>query len=119
MNGQVDLIALARAEREVAEGLVALANLSSARDEFFWKTVTIFSGRLFCLGGVDEGVAVLSMVPPEYFRGPAIGQMEQDPLFADLAKRIADCLIDAGKVTPPSVAYDRRKVNIASEFGRA
>lgn len=121
MNGQVDVLALTKEEKVVAAGLVALADLygSAPRDSFFWKATTTIAYRLFALGAVDEGMSVLTMVPAEYFAGPALEQMETDPLYAELARCLCDKLLVAGKVAPPTFDYDPSKVPAQRTFGKA
>lgn len=120
MTNQVDMLALVKEEQTVAEGLFALADMykGCAPDGFFWKATTTFAYRLFRLGGVEEGMAVLAQVPADYFTGVAVEQMEEDPLYAELARQVADKVLEGGKVTPPSFDYDSRKVIVNSVFGK-
>lgn len=121
MSDQIDVLALHKEEKLVADGLMSLKAMygASQPDAFFWKAVTTFSYRLVAVGGVEECVKVLSMAPPEYFRGIAIEQMAEDPLYAELTKRMADKLVEAGKVERPYFEFDIRKTDFTDKLGRA
>jgi hypothetical protein len=118
---QVDVIALSRAEKEVAEDLVALqaAYGPVPPDDEYWATVLAISHKLFEVGGVEEGFRVLAIVPPAYFRGPLVEQMEVDPELAAKAKLVADKLMDAGRAKLPRYIVDTSKHIVQRKFGRA
>lgn len=118
---QVDVIALTRAEKEAAEDLVALqaAYGDVPPDPEYWASVLTAAHKLFEVGGVEEGFRVLAIVPPSYFRGPLVEQMEADPELADKARLVADRLMVAGRVAWPGYHYDTTKVLVRPHFGRA
>lgn len=120
MNGQLDMLALAAEEKKVGDGLLALALMYSNKepDAFYWKAVLTFSYRYFNIDAINDGMQMLSLVPTAYLRGEFVEQMEVDPLFAEVGKRIADKLIEAQKVASPSVDVDR-SVNVQRVLGRA
>jgi hypothetical protein len=120
MNGQVDMLALARAEKEVSEGVLALSAVygTNPPDAFYWKALLTFSYRLFVLDGVDEGMKLLATMPVQYFRTVLPQQMEDDPGFGELAKRVSAKLIEHRKVTP-MYQYDSTKTNVQPGTGRA
>lgn len=117
---QVDVIALSRAERTAAEELVALQSAYGEvpPDDEYWASVLAISHRLFEVGGVDEGFRVLAIVPPQYFRGPLVEQMEVDPELREKAMLVANKLIDAGRAKLPRYMVDTSQHVPPTKFGR-
>lgn len=117
--GQVDMLALNAEEKVVAQGLLDLQALYGTKppDGFYWKTVVVYSYRLFAIDAFDEALNVLRIVPAEFFRGAFLEQMETEPLLAKLAHLIADKLIEAGRVATPSFNYEIGKVSVQKPGG--
>jgi hypothetical protein len=118
---QVDVIALTRAEREAAKDLVELqaAYGDVPPDPEYWSSVLSAAHKLFKVDGIEEGFRVLAIVPPAYFRGPLVEQMEADEELTEKAKLIADKLLAAGRASWPGYKYDTTKTVVQTQFGRA
>jgi hypothetical protein len=121
MSSPTDLVALSRTEEKVAAELVALQARYGEMppDAEYWMDVVVASHKLFALGGIDAGFRVLSIVPPSYFRGPMLEQMEVDEDFVEMGRKIADCLLVAGKAKIPNQFEIPPNVNIQRGIGRA
>jgi len=118
---QVDVIALSRAEKEAAEDLVALQSAYGEvpPDDEYWASVLSAAHKLFKVDGIEEGFRVLAIVPPRYFRGPLVEQMEGDTELREKATLMANKLMDAGRAKLPRYMVDTTKFVPPTKFGRA
>lgn len=103
---QVDVVALAREEKAVDQGLALLNNVYSSgahEPDEYAKHVFVLSYRLFHLGDVNGGLRVLGHVPVGYFRNTLLTHMREDENIAEIGRRIADTLVMVGEAHPKPV----------------
>lgn len=114
MSGQVDILALTAAENRVAHDLVALQAEygDMPPDADYWRRIVLAAAPLFKLGGVEEGMKVLRIVPPAYLRTKLREHMALDDEFAAAASVAAHALVAAGRAPAPSYEVDTSKVRV-------